>query len=718
MTRGPDTSPRLSSSLLRRANDAMRQGRFDEALTLYHQDAEAFPELEHVHAFNVALTRKLAQLECVRSPVQDRPRRAAVFAAYSSRAKIEPYVLHYLRHLRAVAEHVVVVGDFSADEAEHAKLDGLVEHVILEPHGEYDFGSYKRGYAYLAGQGVLDRVDELILCNDSCYGPLNGFEWMFREMSARRVDFWGLTQNSEFCDHVQSYFVTLTRNAFRSLAFSRFIRSVEREECVNAVIQKYELGLTRTLMDQGFTWDTFINPRSPGIRSRLRINTNPTVFPNFLTTAGAQLVKVKALKDAACNTEGIHLTLGLIARQDLDLLNWICAHQPTPDWRRADVPFFSVILPVFNRAQCVSQAIDSLLAQDFDNYELIVVDDGSTDDSSAIILDRYSAPIEQGRLRLIRYEQNSGVSAARNIGLAAARGEWIAYLDSDNTVEQDFLGVFALKIEREPNVDCCYAMMRRTSTQQAHGYDFDYPRLLSENYIDLGVFVHRRALVEETGIFDIGLKRLVDWDFLIRIMRDRRVSYIPRTVMNYWDDPAADDRISARESYDLALRRIRQKNCIPFSVSTVIVPNGDPDDLRAALDYAYSQGLSHGHEVLVFDNSGGDESWRVIEGFAQQHSKTLRAVRQKDAVSEWKNFLESTGAARGDFVGILRAGALPHGDSRLQKKVDYLIETPDCPQVGDDDCQLPGWTAESLTSGVLRFANRVYRRHALEKLLR
>lgn len=707
----------IKQSLLSRANQLFREGAFDEAIRLYLRDAEAFPELAHIYAFNIALTRKYAQRWCSCTDVRDGARRAVVFATYSSAGRIEAYVQHYLRHLRKVAEHIVVVGDFAVDASELAKLDGLAEHTIFERHGEYDFGSYKRGRSYLAARGVLDQVDELILCNDSCYGPLQGFEWMFREMTGRQVDFWGLTQNSEFGDHVQSYFVVLSRKVFSSLAFRRFIHSVERQDSVHEVIQKYELGLTRTLAGEGYSWDTFINPRSPGMQPLLAINTNPTVFPNFMAETGAQLVKVKSLKDADCNADGIHTTLGRIARESLDLLRLICAHQSRPVWCRPDTPYFSVILPAFNREQTIGRAIDSLLAQDFDNYELIVVDDGSTDNTCALISERYKEQIELGRLRLIQYPENAGVSAARNIGLAAAQGEWIAYLDSDNTVEANFLQVFAQEIQQKLELDCCYAMMRRSATQEDFGFAFDYDNLLSGNYIDLGVVVHRKALIEQTGNFDTSLRRLVDWDFLIRTLRNRRVGYIPRVVMNYWDDKAATDRISVRESYDLALRCVRQKNGLPFLVSTVLVPNGNPEDLLAAIDYACGSQLSHPHEVLVFDNSGNNASWVVIERCAQRHP-ILKAAKLDISVSEQQAFLNATSAARGDFVRVLLAGSLPADEDRLQERVDYLINTPECPQVADSGQVYPDLTRLPPSEAVLKFAGTLYRRHVLDKLLR
>ena len=90
-------------------------------------------------------------------------------------------------------------------------------------------------------------------------------------------------------------------------------------------------------------------------------------------------------------------------------------------------PLVSVVMPVYNREMYVGAAIESILGQTFTDFELIIVDDGSTDQSVAII-QGYRDP----RIRLIRFSQNKGVSAARNVGNHEARGEFIAVMDSDD----------------------------------------------------------------------------------------------------------------------------------------------------------------------------------------------------------------------------------------------------------------------------------------------
>jgi len=109
-------------------------------------------------------------------------------------------------------------------------------------------------------------------------------------------------------------------------------------------------------------------------------------------------------------------------------------------------PLFSVIIPVFNGADTVAQAIESVLAQTCSDFELIVIDDGSSDDSAAVV-----AGFAQ-RLRY-QYQPNSGVSRARNHGAELARGEWLAFLDCDDCYFPDRLARHATLIEQQPGLD-------------------------------------------------------------------------------------------------------------------------------------------------------------------------------------------------------------------------------------------------------------------------
>lgn len=113
------------------------------------------------------------------------------------------------------------------------------------------------------------------------------------------------------------------------------------------------------------------------------------------------------------------------------------------------MPFFTIIIPVYNGAPYLRECLDSVLAQTFADWEVICVNDGSTDGSGAI-LDEYAA--RDRRFRVI-HQSNAGVSAARNKALDEAHGEWICFLDSDDKVGCLWLGDIAYGAKRHPGVD-------------------------------------------------------------------------------------------------------------------------------------------------------------------------------------------------------------------------------------------------------------------------
>lgn len=106
---------------------------------------------------------------------------------------------------------------------------------------------------------------------------------------------------------------------------------------------------------------------------------------------------------------------------------------------------FSIIIPVYNKAACISTTLDSVLAQTFTDFEIICIDDGSKDDSVAVI-----QQFTDSRIRLIQ-QANAGVSAARNTGIAAAKEKWIAFLDADDWWHPNFLATLTELTIQYPN---------------------------------------------------------------------------------------------------------------------------------------------------------------------------------------------------------------------------------------------------------------------------
>ncbi len=209
-----------------------------------------------------------------------------------------------------------------------------------------------------------------------------------------------------------------------------------------------------------------------------------------------------------------------------------------------DRPLVSVILPARDREVEIQRALGSVLAQSLGSWEALVVDDGSTD-STPDVVERFAAA--DARVRLIR-RPPLGVSSARNAGIAAARGHYVAFLDSDNLWVPDFLRAMLSEMSLN-DADAAYSAVELDDGRDVwvRNFEGDLEDIRYRNYIDLNALVVRRALLDEIGAFDETLRRMVDWDLAIRIAQAASIGHYPFVGVHY-DDKPSGSRITTRES--------------------------------------------------------------------------------------------------------------------------------------------------------------------------
>lgn len=195
-------------------------------------------------------------------------------------------------------------------------------------------------------------------------------------------------------------------------------------------------------------------------------------------------------------------------------------------------PAVSIILPTYNRATFLGEAIASVQAQSFRNWELMIVDDGSTDGTESAVWFYLSDP----RIRYIRQAQ-AGAAAARNNGLRQTTAPLIAYIDSDNLWCPDFLAGTVAALAAQPEVDLVYGALISDDHLLDHSCilwsDFDRDALLCGNFIDTNTILHRRSLVARFGGWDASLRRLLDWDLLLRYTSEKPGVPVPVLAARY-----------------------------------------------------------------------------------------------------------------------------------------------------------------------------------------
>lgn len=210
--------------------------------------------------------------------------------------------------------------------------------------------------------------------------------------------------------------------------------------------------------------------------------------------------------------------------------------------------FFSVIIPLYNKAPYVSKAISSVLAQTFHDYELIVVDDGSKDDSAEMAA---KAIDEHKHCRLIK-QKNQGVSVARNNGVALAKGEYLCFLDADDWWEPTFLEEMVSLVANFPNAGIYgtnYTIVNETKRKTRvakigieEGFDkgyINYCRAYAKTmYMPLwtGAVCIPRHVFEEMNGFPKGIKLGEDFLLWIRIALKYKVAFLNKPLAYYNQD--------------------------------------------------------------------------------------------------------------------------------------------------------------------------------------
>lgn len=192
----------------------------------------------------------------------------------------------------------------------------------------------------------------------------------------------------------------------------------------------------------------------------------------------------------------------------------------------------SVIVPTYNRPDMLVNAVRSVLAQTFRSFEIIVVNDCGMDVGGILKgLDK------DNRITYVRHGKNRGLGAARNTGIKLARGKYIAYLDDDDLFYRNHLETLVSHLEIS-GADVAYSDSHQAyqameygvyvtkKRQVSYSHDFNYDRILYENFIPVLCIVHRKTCIDRVGYFDESLNTHEDWELWIRMSRTYRFDHV------------------------------------------------------------------------------------------------------------------------------------------------------------------------------------------------
>lgn len=230
------------------------------------------------------------------------------------------------------------------------------------------------------------------------------------------------------------------------------------------------------------------------------------------------------------------------------------------------LPLVSIIMPTYNRPEMLAEAIQSALTQTYSNYEIIVINDSGVDVENVV-----SSLNKKENILYIKHKDNKGLAAARNTGIKNAKGKYIAYLDDDDIFYANHLATLVKHLETN-NCDAAYTDAYKAKQvwhnnkyiilekSLSYSYDFDYDRVLVENFIPILCVMHRKECINKVGMFDENLLRAEDWDLWIRMSRVYKFSHIREITCEFsWRDDGTSMMTGEQIPFDWAFLNMFHK---------------------------------------------------------------------------------------------------------------------------------------------------------------
>jgi glycosyltransferase involved in cell wall biosynthesis len=294
-------------------------------------------------------------------------------------------------------------------------------------------------------------------------------------------------------------------------------------------------------------------------------------------------------------------------------------------------PLVSVVMPVYNGQRFLSQAIDSILVQTFTNFELIAVDDGSTDDT-AKILDAFRG--RDSRIVVHRQAKNSGIVAALNQGCRMARGELIARMDADDVSLPHRLSRQVAYLTANPGVGLVGASVRIMDAEGNLGRLKSYPvtpaavawSMLFYNSVAHPVVMFRRSMLEQAGFYPDGYPSAEDYALFARLARSTAIDNLPDVLLHYraW---SSNSTSRGWEKQEASATRIVCECVQAWSNITL-----SPDQAKLLRGLSRNDYPRSRSELRML----GDLLPRLFRDFAcQRSSLNLSAARRDAAVRLW-----------------------------------------------------------------------------------
>lgn len=366
-------------------------------------------------------------------------------------------------------------------------------------------------------------------------------------------------------------------------------------------------------------------------------------------------------------------------------------------------PLVSVIMPTYNRSEIILEAIASALQQSYEHFELLVCDDGSSDDTEQKV-----RGIDDKRVRYFK-QANAGAAAARNLGLSKADGAVICYLDTDNYWHPDYLKLVVTTFQQNGGRSALYfdfidyqvKANGNIDIRSTHRPAFNHEQLITKPFIDLNTFAHKRELYDAFGGFDPSLTRRQDYDVMLKYTWLRDPLHVPLFVALYQRNENLDQITRVRKGDDSCVPIINRKIEHYFShglpapvkkpVEKVSVIIWDHCRNHFSKPYSVAEALSRRYKVELISFDFFDEG---VFGPLKDDNPAFETkyFKGSDFPSFFDAFKAAMDAVTGDIMYVVKPRVPSLGLAmavNYQRAIPYVLEINDLetvvssPKAGD-----------------------------------
>lgn len=258
-------------------------------------------------------------------------KRICIFCFYDPSGIVDEYVTYLLDNIKPLVERFVIVCNCDIEKREKDKFSEYSGEIIVRENIGFDGGAYQEIFLNHFREGELKNYDELILMNDTFFGPFYSFKEIFDDMDQKICDLWGITRHGKFLlegkeeiSHIQSYFLVIKKTVFSSNAFSLFWRNVKGITNFDDAIMNFEVEFSRQMSNAGFVLETYLDPEGfVSSDSSLNYNYPQSHCGELIRDHRLPLIKKKCLVSGYNNNNNPVLAMNYINNNSFYNINLI-----------------------------------------------------------------------------------------------------------------------------------------------------------------------------------------------------------------------------------------------------------------------------------------------------------------------------------------------------------------------------------------------------------